>query len=66
MSDRTPIAQQFACNLRQAEAAARAVFANAASLDAVVAQTRATISESRRLMDQADALLQATQKPGHD
>lgn len=57
MSDRTPIAQQFACNVREAEAAARAVIASAASLDAVVEQTRVTISESRRLMDQVDTLL---------
>jgi hypothetical protein len=57
MLNRPTLSQQFADNLREAEAASRALVASAASLDALTIQTRAAIAESRRLIDQADALL---------
>lgn len=57
MRDWPSVSEQFAMNLREAQAAARAISDNAASMDDTVLRTREAITESRRLIAQIEALL---------
>ena len=49
--------EEFAKNVREAEAMARAIAVTASSMDDTVRRTREAIAESRRLMRQAESLL---------
>ena len=57
MFDRSAMSKQYAFNLLKAEEATRALAESVSSIGALVAQTRATINESRLLLAQADKLL---------
>ena len=57
MLDRASISTQFAVGLREAEAAARIMSENVASISDTVVRTKRLIEESRRLLIQTDKLL---------
>jgi hypothetical protein len=57
MRDRTAISERFAFNLQKTEEAARALAESVTSINALVAQTRTTLAESRIVLAQADRLL---------
>jgi hypothetical protein len=57
MREPNPVSYLFAANLREAQDASRAIAESVRAIDALVAQTREVIADSRDVITRADALL---------